>query len=76
MAELWGIPDVRLWWLPEGQGFSSIIRSIRSIVENRSPQNPNPSKSEDVRNMKAIVATMSVSDDHGNGTTIKARHKV
>jgi len=68
LAELWNIPDVVSWWLPEGEGFSPIIRSIRSIVENRTPQSPNPPKAEDVRTVKALFATMSVSGDQGRAT--------
>lgn len=66
LAELWNIPDVVSWWLPEGEGFSPVIRSIRSIVENRTPPSTNSPKAEDVRTVKALVATMSVSGGQGD----------
>ena len=76
MAELWGIPEVRSWWLPESEGYSPIIRNVRSIIENRTPQNLDPRKTEDVRNMKAIFAKMSVNDVHCKGTTVNARDRI
>lgn len=35
MALLWGVPEVEDWWLPDREGYSSILREIRTFVEER-----------------------------------------
>ena len=35
MAELWGLPEIRHWWLPLDEGFPAIIQNIRNFMEDR-----------------------------------------
>ncbi|KAL8775359.1 MAG: hypothetical protein Q9209_000367 [Squamulea sp. 1 TL-2023] len=46
LANLWGLPELRHWWLPNEEGYPSIIRSIRAFIEDRAG---NQSKAEDVK---------------------------
>ena len=63
MAELWGIPDIRHWWLPNEEGYLPIIRSIRSFIEERTLKPGNQPQTEDLRNMKAIFSKLSINDN-------------
>ncbi len=46
MSTLWGIPEVKQWWLPHNEGYPPIIRSIRSFIDDRLITAPNlPRKS-------------------------------
>ncbi|KAL8776857.1 MAG: hypothetical protein Q9213_008106 [Squamulea squamosa] len=50
LANLWGLPELRHWWLPNEEGYPSIIRSIRAFIDDRTPNAGNQSKAEeDVR---------------------------
>lgn len=60
MAELWGIPEIRHWWLPHDQGYPAIVRDIRAFIEDRILQIHNQPKSEDVRMIKTIFSEPSV----------------
>lgn len=59
-AELWGIPEVRHWWLPHDEGYPAIVRDIRAFIEDRTTQLRIQPKSEDLRTMKAIFSKLSV----------------
>ena len=61
MAELWGDPDVLHWWLPKDEGYPSIIRSIRSFIEDRTVE-PTNQPTQDLRSLKAIFSKLSVDD--------------
>ena len=65
LAQLWGLPAVSHWWLPNDEGYPPIVRSIRAFMEDRSHHSHNQAKSEDVRTLKAIFSKMSMSDDRG-----------
>ena len=74
MAELWGLPELRHWWLPNDEGYPPIVRSIRAFIEDRT-QPRAQAQSEDVRNMRAIFSKMSIQsqresaiDTAGQGT--------
>ena len=54
MAELWGIPEVNEWWLPDEGICPPVVRSVRSFMENRLPQAEGQSRSEDQRNIKGF----------------------
>lgn len=60
MAELWGVPEIRHWWLPHDEGYPAIVRDIRSFIEDRIRQIHKQPKSEDVRTMKAVFSKLSV----------------
>ena len=53
MAELWGLPELRHWWLPNDEGYPPIVRSIRAFIEDRT-QPRAQAQSEELRNIRAI----------------------
>ena len=61
MVELWGIPDVAKWWLPNGEGLPDIIRSIRAFIEDRTVE-VKTETGEDLRSLKAIFSKLNVDD--------------
>lgn len=60
MAELWSIPEVNEWWLPDEGMCPPVVRSVRSFMENRLPQAEGESRSEDQRNIKGIFSRLSL----------------
>lgn len=60
MAELWGVPEIRHWWLPHDQGYPAIVRDIRAFIEDRIMQIHSQPKSEDMPTMKATFSKLSV----------------
>ena len=64
MAELWHIPELVHWWLPNDEGLPSIIRLIRAFIEERTVQ-PRDHTGEDLRDMKAIFSKLNI-DDSGS----------
>ena len=60
MAELWGIPEVNEWWLPDEGTCPPVVRSIRSFMENRLPQAESESRSEDQRNIKGFFSQLNL----------------
>ena len=63
MAELWGIPEINDWWLPDGGTCPPVVRSVRSSIGNRLPYAESESRSEDQRNIKGIFSQVSL---HGS----------
>lgn len=59
MAELWGIPEVNEWWVPDEGTCPPVVRSVRSFMKNRLPQAEGESRSEDQRNIKGIFSQLS-----------------
>ena len=61
MSALSGEPACMHWWLPNDEGYSPIVRSIRRFVEERTaPARDIPT--EDLRDMKAIFANLKLDD--------------
>ena len=69
MAELWGLPEVNEWWLPDGGFCSPVVRSIRSFMETRLPHAEGESRSEDQRNIKGIFSQLSLHESPKAGST-------
>lgn len=63
LAQLWGLPEISHWWLPNDEGYPAIVRSIRAFMEGRPLHANIQAKSEDVRTLKAIFSKLSVEDD-------------
>lgn len=61
MSQIWGIPEVKHWWLPNDEGYSDIVREIRKMTEERTT-NPRDNFREDVREMKTLFGKMNVDD--------------
>ena len=72
MAELWGLPELLQWWLPNDEGYPPIVRSIRSFIEDR-PHHLQP-QGEDMRNMKAIFSKMSIHADAADAASATGQH--
>ncbi|KAI9746182.1 MAG: hypothetical protein M1818_000863 [Claussenomyces sp. TS43310] len=51
------------WWLPDDEKFPTIIRQIRTFVEERT-STARDIPTEDLRDMKAIFASLDLNDDH------------
>ena len=67
MAEMWRDPSVKDWWLPDGEGFTPLLQSIRAFTEERAntqgtAAQPLDQKSEDLRDMKAIFARLNIDE--------------
>ena len=61
MSDLFRDRSCMHWWLPNDEGYPPIIRSIRKFVEERTtPAKDLPS--EDLRDMKAIFASLNLDD--------------
>ena len=60
MSQLWGLPDILKWWLPNDEGYPSIVRNMRSFITERQ-ENPLPRSQEadDVQNLKTIFSKMN-----------------
>ncbi|KAL8810247.1 MAG: hypothetical protein Q9200_002723 [Gallowayella weberi] len=72
LANLWGIPQLRHWWLPNEEGYPPIIRSIRAFIEERTQKSGNQPKAEDVRTMKGLFEKLNIDDspDDSAGNSI------
>ncbi|KAJ5052061.1 uncharacterized protein L3040_001821 [Drepanopeziza brunnea f. sp. 'multigermtubi'] len=67
MADLFRDRSCMHWWLPHDENYPPIIRSIRKFVEERtSPAKDIPA--EDLRDMKAIFASLNLVDDKSSVT--------
>ena len=60
MLEGWGIGPSD-WWLPNDEGCPPIIRSIKDFIRERTTA-PKDQVSEDLREMKGIFSTLTISD--------------
>ena len=61
MSDLFRDQSCMHWWLPENEGYPSIIRNIRQFVEDRSSA-PKDMPTEDLRDMKAIFEKLNLAD--------------
>jgi len=67
MADLFRDRSCMHWWLPNDEGYPPIIRSIRRFVEERTaPATDLPG--EDLRDMKAIFASLNLDDGNSSAT--------
>lgn len=63
MAEVWGLPEVRHWWLPDDEACPAVVRSIHTFMADRLTNVEGQSRSEDQRNIKGIFSQLSVGDN-------------
>lgn len=61
MAEMWQIPDLTQWWLPNNEGFHPVLQSIRAFSEERA-SNPSDDQGEDIRDMKMIFSKLALDE--------------
>ena len=69
MAELWGIPEINDWWLPDDGICPPVVRGVRSFLGNRLPHTEGESRSEDQRNIKGIFSQLSLHQSLKAGLT-------
>lgn len=62
MADVWGIADIRHWWLPGDEACPPVVRSIHTFMEDRLTNVEGQPRSEDQRNIKGIFSQLSVGD--------------
>ncbi|XXG98567.1 Structural maintenance of chromosomes protein 2 [Hypoxylon texense] len=63
MAEIFRDPSCIQWWLPNDEGLSPVLRSIRAFADERNA-NPVSQQTEALREISAIFAKMRLSHDH------------
>ncbi|KAI4230387.1 MAG: hypothetical protein L6R36_000015 [Xanthoria steineri] len=63
LASLWGISELRRWWLPNEEGYPPIVRSIRAFIEDRTQDAGQQPKAEDVRTMKGLFDKLNMNDN-------------
>jgi hypothetical protein len=59
LAEMWRIPEVNHWWLPNDEGYPAVVREIRIMTQERT-NNPRDNFREDVRDMKSLFGNMAI----------------
>lgn len=67
LAAMWQLPEIQHWWLPNDEGYSEIIREIRTMSEERLNQ-PRDDFHENVRDMKSLFWKLSVDDQDDEST--------
>ncbi|KAJ4360495.1 uncharacterized protein N0V89_001060 [Didymosphaeria variabile] len=66
----WGIPQSD-WWLPNDEGCPPIIRSIKDFIQERTTA-PKDEVSENLREMRGIFGTLTISDSPPDDTSSNA----
>ena len=61
LATIWKKPEVQHWWLPNDEGYSSLIREIRKMTDERTTQ-PRDDFRENVRDMKGMFWKLNIDD--------------
>ena len=59
MAEMWRLPEIHHWWLPNDEGFTPLLREIRAFSEQRTSAQIDQS-SEKLRDISAIFSGLEV----------------
>ncbi|KAI1470750.1 uncharacterized protein F4812DRAFT_277323 [Daldinia caldariorum] len=63
MAEIFREPSCIQWWLPNDEGLSPVLRSIRAFADERNA-NPVSQQTESIREISAIFAKMRIDPEH------------
>jgi hypothetical protein len=68
MAQLWGVPEVEDWWLPEQEGDLPILREIRKLIEERvrTGREEGTDGGDDLRDIKAVFSSMNIGGTDGS----------
>ena len=62
MADVWGIPAIKHWWLPDWNDCPPVVRSIHAFMEDRLPSTEGQTRSDDQRNMSGIFSQLSIGE--------------
>lgn len=71
IADTWGDPSIRDWWLPDGEGHRPIIKALRAFNREREAT-PRDRQGEDVRNMRGLFSQLKVEGNARAGDAIIA----
>ena len=63
MSEVWGI-DVNQWWLPNNEGYPTVVRAIRDFIEYRA-RVPEDAMGAHVRDMSGIFRSLDIEEQSG-----------
>lgn len=61
MAELFGDPSCARWWLPNDEGFSPVLQTIRSFADERNAAAVT-AQQESLREVRHIFAKLELND--------------
>ncbi|KAL4871832.1 hypothetical protein BDV12DRAFT_163190 [Aspergillus spectabilis] len=61
LAALWQLPELNHWWLPNDEGYPTLIREVREMTEERTT-NPRDNFRESVRDMKAVFGKLNLDE--------------
>lgn len=65
MADMWKIPEVKHWWLPNDEGFIPLLRDIRAFIQERAlayEETKGDELRDDLRDMKAIFSKLNIDE--------------
>ncbi|EFR05282.1 hypothetical protein MGYG_08293 [Nannizzia gypsea CBS 118893] len=71
VADIWKVPEVADWWLPNSEGYPKLVREIREWTSERTT-NPRDNFREAVRDIRSIFGRMTCSDDSSQGSSPSA----
>lgn len=73
MAELFNDPSCVSWWLPNNEGFSPILQSVRAFADERNVTAVSAQK-ENLREVRHIFAKLQIGEGgaSGGGTAMAA----
>ncbi|GBF66794.1 hypothetical protein TMEN_9515 [Trichophyton mentagrophytes] len=71
VADIWKVPEVADWWLPNGEGYPKLVREIREWTSERTT-NPRDNFREAVRDIRSLFGRMACSDDSSQASTPSA----
>ncbi|EZF96889.1 hypothetical protein H113_02990 [Trichophyton rubrum MR1459] len=71
VADIWKVPEVADWWLPNGEGYPKLVREIREWTSERTT-NPRDNFREAVRDIRSLFGRMTCSDDSSQASTPSA----
>ncbi|OJD26716.1 hypothetical protein ACJ73_01897 [Blastomyces percursus] len=68
MADLWQLPELNHWWLPNEEGYPRIVNEIRDWTSERELKPRDPFR-EDIRDLKTMFWRMTMDDDSSHGSS-------
>ncbi|OAT02350.1 C6 finger domain-containing protein, variant [Blastomyces dermatitidis ER-3] len=69
MADLWQLPELNHWWLPNEEGYPRIVNEIRDWTSERELK-PRDTFREDIRDLKTMFWRMAMGgDDSSHGSS-------
>lgn len=69
MAEMFREPSCAQWWLPNGEGFSPVLQSIRSFADERNAAAVT-AQQENLREVRHIFAKLSLNEQDSGSSNM------